>query len=302
VVISKKNEENMINVEKCRIFYEVAKVKNISKAADILFVSQPAVSKAIKELEEHTGCKFFIRTSKGVKLTTEGEIFYKYVEQAFSHLKNGEVILKKLISIDDGIVRIGISNTLCRYYLMPIINSFHNRYNKIQIRVINRSSSDSLELLKDGIVDFVITSCIPNNEIFKVHRLIKIQDIFVTKNKTRDLTGSVNLEILKNHSLMMLERKNETREYIELFLKNNNIELVPEIEIGSMDFLVEFAKIGLGVSHVIKEFVSDELKNKHFYEIAVRPKIPSRIINLITLQDVVLSHASEAFLDLLRKN
>lgn len=286
------------SIEKYKVFYITAKTGNISKAAELLYVSQPAISKSIKELEYHKNCKFFIRSNKGVQLTSEGEIFFKYVEKAFENLLDGEIILEKLLKKEEGIVRIGISNTLCRYYLMSFIEKFHEKYSGIKIQIINRNSSESIQLLKSGKVDFVITSRIPETNNFQVQGLFSIHDIFVINKKTEELSGIVNIEVLKNYPLIMLERKNETREYLEKFF-NNKLELNPEIEIGSIDFLVEFARIGLGISAVIKEFVQSELNSKKIYEIKIKPSIPKRIVNLIYLSNVPFSNAAKAFLEMI---
>ena len=289
----------MIDAELYRVFYTVASCGTVSAAAEALFVTQPAVSKSIRKLEELTECRLFIRSSKGVRLTTEGEILYNFARKGFEYLQSGERVLKKIRNRQDGLVRVGISNTLCRYYFIPHLEAFHQRYPGIRITIVNRTSPETLHLLEQGLIDFGIISIPKKRFPFAFRELLTVRDVFVAGRHFPGLKGPVSLQDLVQHPLMMLEKDNVTRRYIDDYLAENGVDLQPEIEIGSLDFLVEFARIGLGVALVIRNFIEDELTAGLLREIAVAPAMPARQVGIVMPADLPLSIAAETFIDFL---
>ena len=287
----------MIDAELYRVFHTVADCGTVSAAAESLFVSQPAVTKSIKKLEMLTGCTLFVRSSKGVRLTTEGHILYEYVKNGFEHLQNGERILKKLQNRKEGLVKVGISNTLCRYYFIPHLEKFHLRYPGIRITIINRTSQETLKLLEKGLIDFGIISIPKERSPFICRELLTIQDIFVAGRQYPELRSPISLQALGQYPLMMLEKDNVTRSYIDDYLAENNVVPQPEIEISSLDFLVEFARIGLGVALVIRNFIEDEIRSGLLIEIPVAPALPVRKIGIVMPKNLPLSMAAEAFIE-----
>ncbi len=281
------------------VFYIVAEYGNISKAAKKLFVSQPAVTKSIKNLEENLGIKLFNRNSKGVLLTEEGKVLYEYVKNAYIQIEKGEKIVKQLKNKSKGVVRIGISNTLCKYYFMPFLKGFHEKYPDIKIEITNRVTLETLELLEKGSLDCAIVSKVEGvSSNLKFEELLKIQDIFVSKEKP--IKSVFPLEDLKKFPMLFLEKKNATRKYIDEYLLKNNVDLEIDIEISSMEFLVEFAKIGLGVASVIENFVIEELEKKELYKWEIEPAIEPRFIGLLYNEKTNLSIASQTFIDFMK--
>lgn len=289
----------MLHLELYRIFYYVATYKNITHAASLLYISQPAVSKSIKKLEALTNCTLFIRGQKGVSLTSEGEILFEYIQKAFYYLDGGENIIKKINNLEDGSVRIGISNTLCRYCLFPQLEIFHSKYPHISIKIMNQPTPDTCALLEEGTIDFGIIS-IPNYEIgYNYIKLMTVNDVFVSKEPYEQ--DSLPLEGLLDLPIMLMEKENQTRIYIDDFLRKRGIILKPEIEIGSMEFLIELAKIGIGTACVIKEFVLKELESGILYEIPITPKPSPREIGIITKEQIPISKASKRFIEYLKE-
>ena len=211
-------------------FYIVAEYGNISKAAERLFISQPAVTKSIKNLENSLGIKLFNRTSKGVNLTDEGKMLYNHVKNAFMEIEAGEKLIKKLKDKSLGVVRIGISNTLCKYYFMPYLKKFHELYPNIKIEITNRVTLETLDLLEKGTLDCAIVSKVNNENRFHFYELMKIQDIFVSKNKAPKKT--LTLLELQEYPMLFLEKKNATRKYIDEYLIKNHTNLQIDIEIS----------------------------------------------------------------------
>lgn len=287
----------MIDAELYRVFYTVADCGNISAAAGRLFVSQPAVSKSVKKLEELTGCTLFARSSKGVRLTTEGAILYDYVRKGFAHLANGEQVLKKIRTRREGVVSVGISNTLCRYYFLRHLEEFHRNYPGIRITIVNRTSPETLRLVEKGAIDFGIVSLPRDRSGFDCRELLTIRDIFVDSGQYPELRLPTSLQTLSRYPLMMLEKDNVTRAHIDAHLLENGIVLQPEVELGSMDFLIEFAKIGLGIALVIRNFVEEELHSGLLREIPVKPAMAPRSVGIVTPKNLPLSVAAEAFIE-----
>lgn len=282
-------------LEQYRVFYQVAKSQSISKAAKQLYVSQPAVTKAIKTLEGELGLTLFVRNSKGVSLTDEGEVLLNYIRTAFESIEQGEKKLKQLKNKEQGSVTIGISNILCKHYFMPYLKLFHQRYPKLRIVVVNRTSPETLGLLERLRIDCAIVSHMDFHSSYHYHHLLSIQDTFVRNfPPPKQILQPADLEELP---LLLLEKKNATRMVFDDYFSQHNIVVDPEIEISSMEFLVEFAKIGLGVAGVIRNFVRNELDNGSLYEWKVEPPLAPRSIGILYQKGEPLSIASKTFID-----
>jgi DNA-binding transcriptional LysR family regulator len=287
----------VLNTELYKIFYYVAKYQNISKTAEILYLSQPAISKSIKKLEQLTDCILFTRSSKGVALTNEGEILYEYVKDAFQSIESGERILSKIRNLDEGVVKIGISNTLCKYYFLPILEKYHKKYPKVKIQVVNSPSPKTYSLLDDGKIDFGIIT-VPKLKLdYKYTELFNIHDIFVSSKKYVSNSNKMFVSSLKDLPIMLLEKENQTRMFMEEYFTQNNVSINPEIEIGSMDFLIEFARIGIGVACVIKEFVLDEIKKEALVELPITPAPEARSVGIVQKANIPISKAAKTFID-----
>ena len=290
-----------INFELYRVFYHVAKAGSISNAAKELYISQPAVSQAIKQLEEKLGGQLFLRTSKGIILTAEGEVLYKYIEQAYSFITTAEQKFAELQNLLSGEIRIGASDTLCRYFLIPHLEKFHHDFPEIRIQVTNKTTAEIISLLKLGKVDLGIVNLPLENENHLVIRESGvIQDCFVAGPNYKFLAAAeISLADLARYPLLLLDKGTATRRYIDRFAASYGITLLPEVELGSIDLLVEFAKIGLGISFVIKDYLTTELAEQTLYEIKLREVIPPRKIGIVTLKDVPLSTVAKKFIEIL---
>ena len=286
------------NLELYRIFYTVAQWGNISIAAEKLFISQPAVSKSIKKLENITGINMFSRNSRGVKLTKEGEVFYQYIDRALREITLGENILGKLKKKEEGSIKIGVSTTISKHFVIPKLKEFIREYPSIEIKIINKTTLETLSLVEKGEVDLCFVAEPTKGDFYNFIKLSEIQDIFVSKREYLESLNIVNTnELFSTGTLMLLEKNNITRKHIDKYLENNNITCQPEIEISNMDLLVDFAKIGLGITVAIKEFISEELITGELMEISISPSIPKRNIGVIYHKNIPLSTAAKTFLE-----
>ena len=258
------------NLSSYRIFYTVANTGNISKAAKELYISQPAISKSIQKLEESVGCKLFSRSSRGVVLTDEGKLLYEHVSEAFETLTMGEEKLKRSIELGVGHLKIGVSSTLCKYLLLPYLKEFIRQNPHISISISCQSTNDTLKLLEDNKIDIGLIGKPENLKNIHFDFLEEIEDIFVAaKDYLRNLKarGIQKDHILQSSTLMLLDKNNMTRQYIDDYLQENQIIIRDSIDISDMDLLIDFARIGVGVACVIKNFVREDLENGTLVEI-----------------------------------
>ena len=258
------------NLSSYRIFYTVANTGNISKAAKELYISQPAISKSIQKLEESVGCKLFSRSSRGVVLTDEGKLLYEHVSEAFETLTMGEEKLKRSIELGVGHLKTGVSSTLCKYLLLPYLKEFIRQNPHISISISCQSTNDTLKLLEDNKIDIGLIGKPENLKNIHFDFLEEIEDIFVAaKDYLRNLKarGIQKDHILQSSTLMLLDKNNMTRQYIDDYLQENQIIIKDSIDISDMDLLIDFARIGVGVACVIKNFVREDLENGTLVEI-----------------------------------
>lgn len=292
----------IIDLNLYKVFYTVARYKNISHAADVLFVSQPAVSKSIKTLENHLNLKLFSRSSKGVTLTPEGEILFNHINNAFGEINSGEYILEKLKNKEIGNINLGVSTTIGKSYFLPEFQQFIEEYSEFKIKIINRPTLDTIKLIQEGKLDLGIIGTTSNEGDLEFIRLKEIHDILVASNAYIEKSNfKTAKDIFNKGSFMLLENPNATREHIDNYFSSQNLCITPDIEASNMDFLIESAKIGLGITSVIKEFLNYELENKSLIEIPLKHPIPPRYIGVIYKNSSNLSIAAKTLIDFLKK-
>lgn len=283
-----------------RIFQIVCKSKSFSKAAQALYMTQPAISQAIAQLEKELGAHLFYRTPKGVTLTTEGQLLYDYVKSAIGILEAGEGKMLEFQNLTTGQLRIGVGDTISRYYLLPALEAFSKKYPGIKLKILNGTTSEIVSYIKAGEADLGICNLPVQDDQLHVKPCRDIQDIFVCGEKYRNMTRQpIHLDFLVKMPLIFLERKANSRKYVEDYLKDQGLIISPEFELGSHELLLEFAKINLGIACVIKEFSQDYLESGIVHEVKLHHPIPKRSIGICHLKSVPLSRAADKFIHLL---
>ena len=293
-----------IDFELYRIFYVVANHCNITKASEELSISQPAISKSIKNLEEQLGGQLFVRTKRGVVLTEEGKEFYNYIKQAIEYINNAENKFTDLINLETGCIKIGISTTLTKEFLLPYLKEFHSLYPKIDIQIITNLTSDLMPKLRNGLIDIVILNLNDKNygNDIDIIKCRKINDCFVVNNKYKDLTlKEVSLKDLNNYPLILQAKGSNTREFLDNIARENGVVLKPNIELASYSLVVEFSKIGLGIGYATKEYIKEEIKNKELYELKIKEKIPSRYIGIALSKNHVPNFSTKKLIEIIKK-
>ncbi|MBR4949238.1 MAG: LysR family transcriptional regulator [Clostridia bacterium] len=286
------------DLELYRIFDKVVREGSFSKAAAGLYISQPAVSQAMANLENQLNTTLFVREARGVKTTPEGQMLFEYINTGLSLIKSGEEKLEELKALSEGELKIGAGDTISRHFLLPVIEKFHSIYPKIKIKVINRTSPETISLLKSGKIDigFVNTPVSENN--IKVINCFDVHDIFVAPNKFWFLKDKkISKKELCKYPIIMLEKKANSRKYVDGIFRDEGVILEPEIELGAHDLLIEFCKIGYGISCVTREFSKEAVESGEVFEINLSNPIPKREIALCHIEGVSLSFAAKSFMN-----
>ena len=269
------------NLSQYKIFYEVAKAGNISKAAKELYISQPAISKAISKLEDSLGLSLFTRSSRGVQLTSEGEILFEHTREAFDALDRGEQELKRIQEFDIGHLRIGVSNTLCKYILLPYLKTFIDQYPHMKVTIESQATAQTLARLEQQKIDLGLVAEPSVRRDLAFIPVMEIQDTFVTTPNYLEnlyLREGQDTSLFETGNIMLLDTSNMTRHHVDEYMAENNIFPHQILEVTTMDLLIEFAKIGLGIACVIKELVQKELDSGMLVEIPLDIPIHRRTI------------------------
>ena len=293
-----------IDFELYRVFYTVANNGNITKASEELNISQPAISKSIKNLEEQLGGNLFVRTKRGVILTEEGKEFYSYIKQAIEYINNAENKFTELVNLETGCIKIGVSATLTKEFLLPYLEKFHKMYPKIDIQIITNISSELLPKLRNGLIDIVILNLARENygNDIDIIKCKKINDCFVVNKNYLDLVNKdLSIKDLNKYPLILQSKGSNTREFLDNFASSYDIVLRPNMELASYSLVLEFAKIGLGIGYVTKDYIKNELKNNELYELMIKEKIPSRYIGIALSKNHVPNFSTKKLIEIITK-
>ena len=287
------------NLELYKVFYYVAKNKNITQAANELMVSQPAVSKSIKVLERDLNTTLFNRNNDGVSLNNAGELLYNKINKAMELIISAEEDIDSLNNMEQGTINIGAGNTIMQRYLMPYIKEFHDKYPNINVIVHTVVTEELIKRAQVGLVDIVFTH-LPNTipDTFNIIKLKKLHDILVVNKDSKYAGKTISKKDLKNLPLVLLPLKASNRKNFNKFCLKNNIVINPLMEIGNDLIIEECAQNGLGVGLVVKEYVQNKIDNNELIELKTSFNIeekdlvclvePNRMNNIIVKKFIEL--------------
>lgn len=290
-----------VDLEYYKIFYHVVKAGSFTKAGDELCISQPAVSQAIRLLEENLGSRLFMRIPKGVKLTPEGEVLFSYIQRGYEYILLGEAKFRKMLDLENGEIRIGASDMTLQFYLLPYLEQFHQKYPRIKVTVTNAPTPDTLEFLYGGKIDFGIIS-----EPFEARPEIRsvpvreIRDIFVAGSRFIGLKDRVlEYKELEELPIICLEHNTSTRRYMDDFLKSKEVILKPEFELAMSDIIVKFAERNLGIGCVVEDFAKEYIDAGKLFRLKFGTELPKRHFCIITGSQNPISSAARELLMML---
>ena len=286
-----------VKLELYRVFQEVAKMGNISAAAQNLYISQSAVSQSIKQLEEQLQVRLFSRSTRGVMLTSEGRTLLEYVTRALGLIQNGEEKLAQSRQLLTGELIIGASDTVTKTYLVSRLEAFHKAYPDIRIRILNGTTSMVLDYLHAGQVDIAFASEAPDETVYSVRHCVDTHTIFVAAPDYLEFDKVYTMEEIAALPLILLERKASSRVYVERYFQDHGVQIHPEIELGSHNLLISLARIGLGVACVTEEFSLSGLSRGVIVPLKTDFEIPPRAVTMCTLQGVTPTSAANRFME-----
>lgn len=272
-----------INLELYKVFYYVAKNESISRAANELSISQPAISKSIKSLEEQINTNLFTRKRDGVELTEAGETIFKKIKDAMDLIYSAENDLEVLTSMESGIINIGASKTILHEFLMPYIKDFHKKYPKINIRIFTDKTSDLIRKSKMGLIDVIFTNlpfALPTE--FEEFKLMDLHDCFaVNKNYDYLLNRKIKKEDLEKLPLLVLTKGATTRIRLDDYCFDNNIEIHPEMEFGSNTLIKEFTEAGFGIGMLTEEHIKKELETGELFKLNIELPLKEKYLGMV---------------------
>lgn len=289
-----------INYELYKVFYHVASSLSFSEASRKLFISQSAVSQSIKTLEKKLEQPLFIRSTKRVQLTSAGQLLLKHIEPAINLIERGEQQLTDSGTLGLGQLHIGASDTICRYFLVPYLKQFHEKFPQVPIKVTNATSLSCVDLLAQGKVDLIVSNY-PNSRMDSscIRKTVaSFRDVFIANPACFPLEQQeISFAELNKYPILMLDRKSTTSEFLHNLFLQHQLELIPEMELSSNDLLTDLAKIGIGIA-----FIPDYCLSEHMTELYIvrtREKMPPRRITAAVNPELPVSPSTEEFLNLL---
>ncbi len=290
------------SLEIFRIFCAVAEHGSLSAAARSLYITQPAVSQSMRALEDDLNTTLLNRNPRGVTLTPDGETLYGYAKQAIGLLHVAE---KQLLESKTRIARelhIGASDTLCRSLLISALATFRRENPDVRLNVTNRTSRESIELLRAGRVDIAYVNLPAEGRGIDITPVMEVHDVFIAGPRFADLRGKIlSLNEIAALPLVMLERASSSRSYVDDFFQSQGMKIEPAIELGSHDLMPDFARIGLGVAAVTREFISEAQMADDLFELQLDQPIPVRNIGMCQLKGVPSTLAARAFAEVVKR-
>jgi DNA-binding transcriptional LysR family regulator len=297
----------MVNLELYRVFYTVAKCGSLTRAAEELYISQPAVSQSIKQLETQLGVRLFNRTHRGMELSAlGGKLIFPEVERALGLLNAAESRVTEMQTAATGLIRIGASDTIFEYFLADKIVDFHEKYPAVKIELMADFTPDTIEKLKANRCDvaFVNLPIAVDPELTLHGNCMRLNDIFIVGEKYKDLANNptMSLSKLKEYPLIMMDKNTVARRSLDNFLGAHGVELTPSIEVGGWDLMKRLVVRGMGIGVIPREYVEDNLADGTLYEIKTDPDLPARAIGMLLPKNASIPYALHCFLDSIYKD
>lgn len=295
----------MVNLELYRVFYTVAKCGSLTRAAEELYISQPAVSQSIKQLENQLGVPLFDRRHRGMELSAQGgKIIFAEVERALELLQQAENRLAETQSSAVGTIRVGASDTIFEYFLADKIVEFHEKFPAVKIELMADFTPDTIEKLKANRCDvaFVNLPIEVDDELELEGNCMRLNDVFIAGDKYKELAqGKISLTELKKYPLILMDKNTVARRSLDNFLATLGVKLQPSIEVGSWDLMKRLVQRGMGIGVIPRVYAKGRLDNGELYEVQTDPILPARSIGMLLPKNQPASYALQSFIQCVRK-
>lgn len=289
-----------MDLDQMRGFLETAREKSFTKAAEKLFLTQPAVSLQIKALETELGTKLFERRGKQVLLTEAGRLLFERSEEVLALVSRVQQDIASLDELKSGRLSVGTSDTNCAYVLPPVVKSFRDAYPGVELRLTDRMSAEVVRLVLEGVVDFGLATLPVAESRVKTEFLFVRDDVVICPaGHPLGQYSQVQFEDLVNYPFLMLEKGSTSRALLDRILLEAGLQAKVVMELGSIEVIKRFVEIGLGISLVPEVAVREEVRNKRLVAVRV-DGLPGREVGVVLRRGGHLSRASEVFLEFLK--
>ena len=285
-----------------KFFIQLHFIGSITKAANSLYISQPAITKCIKKLEDELDITLFNRTPKGVTLTENGKIFFEFIKNGIESFKNGERKLTSLKNLETGTIKIGASTTVTKYFLLPFLEKFHLQFPNIEISIINHLTSNLISELKKGSLDFLIVNLpMEEDENLSITPCATLHDSFACNLHYKNMIKEqISLsDLVEQYTIITQKEPSNTRAFLNSVMQKYNINFHPQFDIVSYALVKDFAKIGMGIAYITKEFAKEELENNLLYEVPLKDKIPLRHLGIVLPKNILSSFATQKLINII---
>lgn len=261
-----------LNLHLLRLFATVVRTGSFSKAAETLHISQPSISKGIKDFELQLGCRLLDRSPKGVKATQEGAALMRHAEILFAAERSAEEELRSLRSLDNGSLRIGASTTIATYLLPEYLGAFHKAHPGIELYLTSANTRDIADLMLQHQIEVaLVEGPIHDEGLHSEAWLTDVMALIVGPNHPfSSATEPIEPRELAKETLIVREPGSGSREVVMQAIAKMGIEPIRTLEIGSTEAIKQLVAAGLGVSIVSRASVKEQLSLKHLKIVAVR--------------------------------
>ena len=286
------------NLEYYRAFYYVAKLGNMTKAAEALFISQPAVSRSIQSLENSLQTTLFVRRSHGMELTPEGTALYAHVEAAFEHLLSGEEEVKRTSRYNETTIRVAATETPLYHLLLPKIESFRQMYPHVHFQISGSSTEETIALLRDNRVDFALAVS-PLGELpdLKILDGPVFRDVLVAGPEFSPLAQEVmTAEKLSAQPVIAVRKGTSARRHIDFWFQEQGVFFLPAFSVQTSSMVLPFVLRNLGIGILPEQFAREALERGRVIQLCQDRPFHSRQIYAVLPKSAMLPKICGTFL------
>ena len=295
-----------VNLDLYSYFYFVCEFKSITKAANYLYISQPAITKQLKKLEKQLGKELFVRNNKGIELTENGKLLYNEIKSSIEKLNSTEATFKDKTNKYNETIRIVAGHSTLKHFIIKSMLEYNKIHPSIKFEVMTFKYHESIQLLREGKVDLIFLS---TDEMFESYnnvtfeKFMDVNDIFVVSKDIKDnYPNKIKLLDLNKYSTISLQNNAISRKWLNDYFKDNNSEYKPKYELSNAWLVEEYALLDAGIGLVVKEHVIDELKNGKLIEIETDKKIPKRTMLCAYKTDSIKYNLVREIFEYIKKN
>lgn len=287
-----------------RIFYYVAVYKSFSQAAKVLNNNQPNITRCMNILENELDCKLFLRSNRGIKLTSDGKRLYDHLSIAFEQISIAENEIKQKSELENGLVTIGTSETALHLVLLEKLEKFHELHPHVRIKITNNTTPQAINALNNNLVDFaVVTSPLSDYKKLQKIKLMSFKEILISGKKYKNhLDNRVSLKDISDIPLVSLSDGTSTRNMYEKYFLKYDLPFNPDMEVGTADQILPMIVHNLGIGFLPEAFAEKLIEGGEVFRIDIREPEPQRDIFILSKTNSLFNNATRKLFDYIGQN